>query len=56
MILMDLSHDFGENEVPFVKIGARVQESWLVCLLGAIGPNVVSRAPGPKINNFFATS
>ena len=29
MILLDLSYNAGENEVPFVKIEARVPDLWL---------------------------
>ena len=28
MILLDLSHDSWENEAQFVKIGAKVLDSW----------------------------
>ena len=42
MILLDLS-DPGKNEVLFVKIGTRVLDILLRCLLGPSGPNVVSR-------------
>ena len=52
IILLDLSHYSGENEVLFVKIGARVLNLWQVHLLGLSGPNEVSN-PKPHGQNIF---
>ena len=41
IVLLDQSYDFGENEILFVKIGARVLDLGLICLLGPGGPKVV---------------
>ena len=49
MILLDSSYGFEENKVLFVKIGARFPD---ICLLGPIGPNVVSR-PEPHSHELF---
>ena len=48
MILLDSSYDFGEHEVLFVKIVARVPDIWLDSLLGPSGPNIVSRPQTPR--------
>ena len=42
MIYLDSSHNSGENEVLFVKIGARVLDLWLDMSSGPKWPNVVS--------------
>ena len=36
MVLLDSSHDLGENEVLFVKIGGRVPDVWLD--MSTLGP------------------
>ena len=41
MILLDLCYDSGENEVLFVKVGARVLDIWL-------DKSLVPHALGPK--------
>ena len=38
MILLDLSYDSVENEVLFVKIGARVPDLWLDVSFGSNWP------------------
>ena len=41
-----------ENEVPFVKLGARVPKLWLR-LLGPSGPNLVYRPQTPRAKYFL---
>ena len=51
--LIGFIHVSGKNEILFVKIGIRVQDLRLVCLLVPIGPNVVSRPQAPRSINFL---
>ena len=53
MILLDLSYDPGENEVLLAKIGARVLDLRLVCLLVPSGPNVVYRLQNARSSYFL---
>ena len=53
MILLDSSHDSWENEVLFMKTGARVVDLDWIRLLGPSGPNVVSRSQTPKSRPFL---
>ena len=53
MILPDSSYDFGENEVLFVKIGARVLDIWLDTSFGPKWPKFSFLAQDPKVMKFL---
>ena len=53
---MDSSHDSWENEVLFVKIGARVLDLWLDTSSGPKWPKCTFQVPGPKFKKFFEIS
>ena len=53
MFLLDSSHDFWENEVLFVKIGARVLDLWLDMSSDPKWPKFSFLASGPKVKIFF---
>ena len=56
MILLDLSYDFGENEILFVKIGARVPDIWLDKILWAQVAEMQFIAPRPQGHEIFEIS
>ena len=56
MIILDSYYDSGENEVLFVKIGARVLDLWLDTSSGPKLPNYNFKASDHKVKTFFEIS
>ena len=55
MILLDLSHRSWENEVLFVKTGARVLDLWLHVFWAQVA-QMLFLGPMPKVNKSFENS
>ena len=56
IILLDLSYNSGENEVLFLKIGARVLDLWFDTSFGPKWPKSIFSAPDTKVKEFCKIS
>ena len=53
VILLESSYDSGENELLFMKTGAKVQDLWLDMFSGCKWPNVISRCQTLKSRTYL---